>query len=93
MSEKELQNNVRACALLFGWRYYHTWNSINSAKGFPDCCMAREQRLVFAELKSARGKLSADQEEWLGVLRQTGAECYIWRPEHWLDGTIERRLR
>lgn len=97
MTEKELQNNVRAAALLFGWRYIHHWTSINSARGFPDCCMVRvrkdETRLLFAELKAARGKVSAEQHAWLADLAAAGAETYLWRPEHWLDGTIEKVLR
>jgi hypothetical protein len=93
MTEKELQNNVRAAALLFGWRFYHTWMSIRSAKGFPDCVLVRGERLLFAELKAVRGKVSAEQQAWLDDLDAVGAEAYLWRPAHWLSGEIERVLR
>lgn len=93
MTEAQLQNCVRDCAQLFGWRFYHPWISVKSAKGFPDCAMVRDRRLVFAELKGPRGKLTDAQRAWLDDLALAGAETYIWRPEHWLDGTIERRLR
>lgn len=38
-------------------------------KGFPDLVMAKRNRVVFAELKSEKGPVSEDQEEWLTVLR------------------------
>jgi hypothetical protein len=37
--------------------------------------------LVFAELKSERGKLKPEQEAWLEALRQVpGVEVHVWRP-------------
>jgi len=48
--------------------------------GFPDLCLVREQRIIFAELKSAKGKVSDEQFIWLENLGKTKAEVYIWRP-------------
>lgn len=94
MTEAELQNCVRNCAQLFGWRFYHPWISVKSARGFPDCAMVRDGRLVFAELKGTTGQLSAHQEQWLAELRKVpGAEVHVWYPRHWHDGTIEEVLR
>jgi hypothetical protein len=65
----------------FGWRRYHAWLSKHSPAGFPDACLVRPPRLIFAELKAERGKLSAEQAAWLGALRQVpGIEVYEWRP-------------
>lgn len=50
--------------------------------GWPDLVLVRERdrRLIFVELKAAGGKLTADQERVLGVLRAAGAETYVFWP-------------
>lgn len=93
MTEAQLQNCVRDCADLFGWRYYHPWMSVKSAKGYPDCTLVRGDRLVFAELKSERGQVTEAQLAWLLDLKRAGAETYVWRPSDWLSGEIEAALR
>jgi hypothetical protein len=82
ISERDLTAYVRDVARAFNWRRYHTWLSKHSPAGFPDEVLVRPPRLVFAELKSMRGKLSAEQETWLADLREVpGVEVYQWRPE------------
>jgi hypothetical protein len=82
ITERDLTAYVRDVAKAFGWRRYHTWLSKHSPAGFPDEVLLRPPRLVFAELKSERGKLSAEQEAWLADLRKLpGVEVYQWRPE------------
>lgn len=49
-------------------------------KGFPDLVLVRGDQLIFAELKSERGKLSDEQRAWLDALGQTAATCCVWRP-------------
>jgi hypothetical protein len=79
-------------AALVGWRVYHTHDSRRSATGFPDLAMVRGGRLVFAELKTSRGRVGRDQAGWLDALAGCGAvESYLWRPADW--ATIERVLR
>ncbi len=50
-------------------------------------------RLIFAELKSATGKTSLEQDEWLRVLHRGPAEVYLWTPEDWTSGRVEQLLR
>jgi len=81
--EKDLATYVRDTAKLFGWRRYHTWLAKHSPAGFPDEVLVRRGRLIFAELKSDKGKLSAEQEAWLEDLRRVAiarVEVYVWRP-------------
>jgi hypothetical protein len=81
VSERELTAYVRDVARAFGWRRYHTWLSKHSPAGFPDEVLVRSGRLIFAELKSERGRLSDEQEAWLEQLRAVpGVEVYLWRP-------------
>ena len=49
---------------------------------------------MFAELKDSRGRLRPEQAAWLEVLGRTGdCNVHLWRPEDWLDGTVEAHLR
>jgi len=49
--------------------------------GFPDLVLCRPPRLIFAELKTVRGRLSENQQEWRNRLEQIeGVEYYLWRP-------------
>ena len=93
MTERQLQDAVVRLARMSGWLVYHTHDSRGSAPGFPDLCLAREGRLVFAELKSARGRVTPAQRLWLDTLRAGPAEAYLWHPMDWLDGTVERLLK
>jgi hypothetical protein len=105
MSEAELQEAVIEAARLFGWKVAHFrpartergWRTPVAADGagFPDLVLARAGcPLLCVELKSAVGRVSADQTEWLRVLDQAeGADVRLWRPGNWVSGEIEKALR
>ena len=97
MTEKELQANIVKLARLLGYLVYHTYDSRKSEPGFPDLVMVRwgDHRLIFAELKSAKGKVTDPQRRWLEHLGLVcmEVEAYVWRPEDWTSGTIEQVLR
>ena len=82
VTERDLREQVRDLTRLFGWKMYFSWTSIHSPRGFPDLVLAHpnKRRVIFAELKSEKGKLTAYQEEWLQVLRDCEQEVYVWRP-------------
>ncbi len=87
-SEASFQSAVLELADLSGWRWYHTHDSRRSAAGFPDLVLVRGDRLIFAELKTERGRVSEAQRAWLDdltavALACSGVEVYIWRPSHW----------
>jgi hypothetical protein len=92
MSEASLQEIVLKLARITGWLCYHTHDSRRSEPGFPDLVMVRGRRILFVELKTARGKLTAEQDKWIQALREAGNEALVWRPCNWTDGTIERNL-
>lgn len=113
MTERQLLDAVLGTprkpglALAYGWRGYHTHRSQHSPAGFPDLTLVRAGRLIFAELKTERGKTTDEQDAWLEDLGEVadrgqllGASVanplvavYLWRPSDLLDGTIERILR
>ncbi len=93
MSERELQANVEEMLTLFGWRFYHDRDSRRNNAGLPDVIAVRRGRLLFAELKTTRGRVRTEQRGWLEALAMTDAEVHIWRPRDWHAGTIEEVLR
>ena len=82
MSEREFQEgHVLPLARQFGWAVYHTHDSRRSVAGFPDIIALRDGRMVVAELKSEKGRLSQPQKEWLDLFRAIPeAEVFVWRP-------------
>lgn len=89
-SEAAFQQKVINYALFKGWRMYHPPDNVPSKRGkvqrvtagYPDLTLVRE-RVLFAELKSEKGRVKPEQREWHDALRDAGAEVYIWRPSDW----------
>lgn len=91
-TEKQWQKVVEDYAHLMGWATYHPWLSVHSARGWPDLALCRPPRLVLAELKSEKGKLSLAQHHWIDLLDACpGVEVHIWRPSDW--DTVQLILR
>ncbi len=95
MTEEQLQLTVLGCARFLGWRFYHTYDARRSQAGFPDLVLVHpgQRRVVFAELKRAKGKVRPAQTAWLADLQAAGQEAYLWRPDDWHFGRIEEILR
>jgi hypothetical protein len=95
-SERQFERAVVEYAELNHWLVYHTFDSRRSNAGFPDLVLVRHDRLIFAELKSEKGRLSPAQVEWLRALHTVelaALTCRVveWRPSMW--GEIEGVLR
>jgi hypothetical protein len=88
ITERELQAAIVQAAGLGGWLCYHTHDSRRSAAGYPDITLVRGSKLIFAELKSDRGRLTAEQRAWLGALRSAGADARVVRPSDLEDVVI-----
>lgn len=95
MTEADLQAAVIDLLGTLNYKYYHTRDSRGSNAGFPDLTIwgGRHHKLMFAELKSTKGKVSKPQADTLRGLANTGAFVYVWRPYDWITGGIERILR
>jgi hypothetical protein len=98
ISEASFLQQVKSLAYLHGWAFHHATPSLTSkgkwittgAPGFPDVVLAHRARgLIFAELKTAKGKPTDSQLDWMARIGPY-AECYLWRPDDLKD--IERRL-
>jgi hypothetical protein len=66
-TEKHFQSEVIRLAGECGWTHiYHTYFSKRSETGFPDLFMGhRSGRIVVAELKAQKGRVSPQQQDWL----------------------------
>lgn len=82
ITEKAFQANVVKALALAGWSTYHTAFSIRSAPGFPDVVALNPQkrRILAIEIKTETGKLRPEQEGWLEMFSECGAESWLLRP-------------
>lgn len=80
LSEADWQELVVQFARIRGWTVYHPYDSRKSAPGWPDLVLMRPPELIFAELKTMRGRVTQAQEQILDLLRACGQEAYLWRP-------------
>ena len=99
MSEDELEDAVRELAAGFARLghpvlAYHPWkrHAMRAAAGYPDWTFAGAGGVMWRELKTMRGRPSAEQTTWLNMLRSAGADAGVWRPVDLLDGTIGGQL-
>jgi hypothetical protein len=87
--ERDFQAAVVEYARLRQWLVGFSWRSTHSPFGEPDLRMVRGMlpglsgRVIWAELKSAKGQPTPEQYEWLWMGRGAGIECYLWRPDDW----------
>jgi hypothetical protein len=79
LTESQWQSQVIHLAKLRGWAYYHTVDSRKSNKGFPDLVLVRE-RVIYVELKTEKGRVRPEQQDWFELLALAGQEVYLWRP-------------
>lgn len=82
MTERQWQGNVEDLLRLYGWRWYHTHDSRRSNPGYPDltCVHALARRVLFLELKTEKGRATAEQNAWINDLRAAGQAAHIVRP-------------
>jgi hypothetical protein len=93
-SARQFQSAVIDMAKVFGWRVAHFHDSRRQVKpgvfvgdqaaaGFPDLVLTRNSALMFAELKTEKGRLKAEQRAWIEALREAGQAVHLWRPRDW----------
>lgn len=84
VSEDAFQRLVIAAATQNGWLAYHTHDSRRSQAGFPDLVLVHQQHgVLYAELKSEKGKVSPSQQHWLLSLSLAGQPAFVWKPSDW----------
>lgn len=91
LSEREFQKRVTDLCDWLGLRWYHSHDSRRDPAGFPDLVIVGPGGVVFAELKSQKGRVRPEQFAWKDDLDRAGANAYIWRPDDWSQ--IQRTLK
>ncbi|HEY8597104.1 MAG TPA: hypothetical protein VIL85_01660 [Thermomicrobiales bacterium] len=82
ISEEDFQALVVDLAERFRWLCWHDNDSRRNDAELPDLLLLRE-RLIWRELKTQKGRLSAEQAAWGERLLRGGQDWAIWRPQDW----------
>lgn len=91
VTEDELDAAVRrllAEMCLYG---HHSHDSRREAPGWPDWVIVGTG-VLYRELKSARGVLSAPQTRVRDALRHAGQDWGVWRPADLVSGRVGAEL-
>jgi len=93
VTEDELLIKVTAAAGERGVLWHHCTDSrkCQGHCGIPDLVLLG-RKLLLAELKGEDGDTSADQDEWLWRLHESGMPYAVWSPSHWRSGVIQAAL-
>lgn len=107
ISERELQDAVADVARTLGWRVFHSRPARTSkgwrtpvqydGKGYVDLTLVHEGRgrLIFAELKSDKGRTTPEQDAWLAGLERVAetvpdvVSVHVWTPADWPTAIVE----
>jgi hypothetical protein len=94
MSEKQLDGAVRRLMNDLGLApfAFHPYGAGRYRAGYPDWTIAGDRGLLFRELKTERGRLTAAQTAWIERLRALGLDADVWRPRDLHAGRIGREL-
>jgi hypothetical protein len=102
MSEDDLLGTVLDMASTLGIRTAHFrpaktaqgWRTPvqGDGQGWPDLVLVGA-KVLFRELKSARGVTSAEQKLWLASLTRAGQDAGVWQPADLRSGRILAELR
>jgi hypothetical protein len=86
-----LDAHVRRLMKDLGLWGYHPWRSEKSEKGWPDWTIIG-RRVIYRELKTQRGKVTAEQRKVGVMLAAAGEDWAVWRPMDLLTARITREL-
>lgn len=92
MTEDELQDRIRGRCRELGLSVQHIEDPRRSwLPGWPDLTIFGTA-ILFAELKSETGELSAEQIRVREIIEDAGGRWVLWRPSDWRSGLIQRAL-
>jgi hypothetical protein len=96
VTETELEKAVRRILALNGHPRtvygYHVADSRRSAAGWPDWVIIGGRGVLWRELKSAYGALTAEQRQVGYLLQAAGADWDVWRPLDFVTGRIAQEI-
>ena len=77
--ETVIRRQIRAYLQTLGWLVVYHMQGPLSYKGFPDLTAVKDGRTVYIEVKTAKGKLSANQKQFQKDLTEHGGEYVVAR--------------
>jgi hypothetical protein len=81
--EADFQAQIVELAEAAGWRSFHVYDSRRSNPGWPDLALWRGASMLFLEIKSETGKVTAEQEATIAQLKNVKfVTAAIARPRH-----------
>lgn len=101
MTETQLLDAVIELAQTAGYRVCHFrpartssgWRTaLQGDAGWPDLVICGKGRFVVVELKSATGRTTDAQHDWLYALTEANVEAWVWTPKDWISGRIAKAL-
>jgi hypothetical protein len=107
ISHEQLQSACDELAQRLGWarlgvrkvpdmrgnwpRYITPWSV--DGKGWADRLYVRAPWMLYVDFKTGSGRLEPEQREWMQRMEQFPCVlCFVWRPDSWRSGFIERTL-
>lgn len=90
--EAQFQDLVVALCKHLDIACYHPYFSRKSAAGWPDLALCGSRGFMLRELKTDKGRLTRQQQEWGVKLRNVDVSWDVWRPDDLASGRIQREL-
>ena len=82
-TEAQYQKQIVDLAEACGWLVWHDNDPRRNSAGLPDLLMVRGPVLLFIEVKTEKGKVSPEQEAFIGRLKQVKyVHADVVRPRH-----------
>lgn len=88
--ETVIKKQVRQFLETLGWFVFYNLQGVGAYKGIPDFICVRDGRVVFLEVKTAKGKLSDHQGRFKSLIEMHGGEYRVTRGIDDLRELMER---
>ena len=79
ITETDIRRQVRDYLRIRGWFVFHILQGLGCYLGITDLIAARDGRVIFIELKTARGRQSQHQKKFQADLEAHGGEYVLCR--------------
>ena len=79
ITETDIRRQVRDYLRLRGWFCFHVLQGLGAYRGISDLIAAKDGRVIFVELKTARGRQSEHQRQFEMDLTAAGGEYLLCR--------------
>lgn len=86
-TEKEITAQIRHYLKLKGIFHWKNWAGLGSSRGVADILGSYQGKLLAIEVKTARGRISDDQQAFIDRVNQEGGLAFVARS---LDDVMKR---